>query len=141
VYHNFITDDEAEHIIKAAAPQVCELSLRGSCCSSFLRMCSLVCPLDLLLQMKRSTVVGEGNKGVVNNIRTSQGTFLRRNFDPVISAIEKRLASWTHLPESHQEDMQVCGEATQRVNTHLNRGESGCCLTQNSRGLQLLLFP
>ncbi|KAF5825366.1 hypothetical protein DUNSADRAFT_11196, partial [Dunaliella salina] len=31
----------------------------------------------------------------------------RRNTDPIISAIEKRLAVWTQLPVSHQEDMQV----------------------------------
>lgn len=30
-----------------------------------------------------------------------------RNMDPVIASIEKRLALWTHLPVSYQEDMQV----------------------------------
>ena len=33
----------------------------------------------------------------------------RRNQDPVISAIEQRLAVWTHLPQINQEDMQVSG--------------------------------
>ena len=32
---------------------------------------------------------------------------LRRNQDPVITTIERRLALWSHLPLSHQEDMQA----------------------------------
>lgn len=78
VYHNFLSDEECAHIIKLAAPQ-----------------------------MKRSTVVGSHNQGVVDDIRTSAGTFLQRNQDPVVATIEQRLAEWTHLPVSHQEDMQV----------------------------------
>ncbi|PNH08112.1 Prolyl 4-hydroxylase subunit alpha-3 [Tetrabaena socialis] len=78
VYHNFLSDQEARHIIDLAHAQ-----------------------------MKRSTVVGSKSEGVVDNIRTSYGTFLRRNQDPVIAAIEERLSLWSHLPVSHQEDMQV----------------------------------
>lgn len=78
IYHNFLSDSEAAHIIKLAAPQ-----------------------------MKRSTVVGAHNQGVVDDIRTSAGTFLMRNQDPVVTAIEQRLAVWVGLPPSHQEDMQV----------------------------------
>ena len=33
--------------------------------------------------------------------------FCRRNQDSVITAIEQRLAMASHLPPSHQEDMQV----------------------------------
>ncbi|GIL49191.1 hypothetical protein Vafri_5341 [Volvox africanus] len=78
VYHNFLSNQEARHIIDLAHAQ-----------------------------MKRSTVVGSKNEGVVDEIRTSYGTFLRRAQDPVIAAIEERLALWSHLPPSHQEDMQV----------------------------------
>jgi len=78
VYHNFLSRDEVRHIVKLAA-----------------------------VQMKRSTVVGPNNTGVVDNIRTSAGTFLMRNQDSVISAVEERLAVWSQLPPSHQEDMQV----------------------------------
>lgn len=78
MYHNFLSDQEARHIIDLAHAQ-----------------------------MKRSTVVGNKNQGVVDEIRTSYGTFLRRNQDPIITAIEERLALWSHLPASHQEDMQV----------------------------------
>jgi prolyl 4-hydroxylase len=47
IYHNFLTDAEAAHLIKLAAPQ-----------------------------MKRSRVVGEKNDGDIDDIRTSAGTFL-----------------------------------------------------------------
>lgn len=57
--------------------------------------------------MKRSTVVGVNGSSVRDNIRTSYGTFLRRLQDPVIAAVEARVAAWTHLPVVHQEDLQV----------------------------------
>ena len=50
-------------------------------------------PLLLPPQMKRSTVVGAGGKSVEDTIRTSYGTFLKRQQDPVVSAVERRLAS------------------------------------------------
>eukprot|EP00798_Chlamydomonas_sp_ICE-L_P026245 gene26245-17344_t len=78
VYHNFLSHKEAAHIIRLASRQ-----------------------------MKRSTVVGGNNSGVVDNIRTSAGTFLMRNQDPVMAAMENRLAVWSQLPPSHQEDTQV----------------------------------
>ncbi len=59
------------------------------------------------MQMRRSTVVGANGSSVRDGIRTSYGTFLRRLQDPVIAAIERRLAIWTHLNVTHQEDMQV----------------------------------
>ena len=57
--------------------------------------------------MKRSTVVGFQGQAEENSIRTSYGTFISRLHDPIITDIEKRIASWTHLNISHQEDMQV----------------------------------
>eukprot|EP00798_Chlamydomonas_sp_ICE-L_P021601 gene21601-28601_t len=80
VYHNFLSHSEAAHIISLASPQ-----------------------------MKRSTVVGGPNSTdlVVDNLRTSAGTFLDRNQDSVISAIEQRLAVWSQVPPSHQEGLQV----------------------------------
>jgi hypothetical protein len=35
--------------------------------------------------------------------------FIKRQSDPVVSAITRRIAEWTKLPEIHQEDMQVGG--------------------------------
>uniref|UniRef100_A0A7S0YLU1 Fe2OG dioxygenase domain-containing protein n=1 Tax=Polytomella parva TaxID=51329 RepID=A0A7S0YLU1_9CHLO len=78
VYHNFLTKSEARHIVNVAGKH-----------------------------MKRSTVVGENDKGVVSNYRTSYGTFINRNVDAVIDSIEQRIALWTHLPPINQEDMQV----------------------------------
>lgn len=78
LYHDFLSDTEARHIISIAKPL-----------------------------MKRSTVVGLNGENEENNVRTSYGTFISRLHDPVITGIEERIAKWTHLNVSHQEDMQV----------------------------------
>ncbi|KAG2446779.1 hypothetical protein HYH02_008339 [Chlamydomonas schloesseri] len=78
IYHNFITDVEAKHLIELAAPQ-----------------------------MKRSTVVGAGGKSVEDNYRTSYGTFLKRYQDDIVERIENRVAAWTQIPVAHQEDTQI----------------------------------
>lgn len=77
-YHNFLSTPELKHVISLAAPQ-----------------------------MKRSLVSGEHGKGVIDNIRTSYGMFIRRFHDPIIEKIERRVALWTQIPMSHQEDIQV----------------------------------
>ncbi len=81
-FHNFLTKAERAHIIKLAAPKI-----------------------------RRSTVVGQNGEGVVDDIRTSYGMFIRRLEDPVITRIEKRISLWTHLPVDHQEDIQVRARA------------------------------
>lgn len=78
VFHNFMTEEEADHIVALAKPF-----------------------------MKRSTVVGAGGASVEDQIRTSYGTFLKRLQDPIVTAVEQRLATWTKLNVSHQEDMQI----------------------------------
>ncbi|KAG1665545.1 hypothetical protein FOA52_000691 [Chlamydomonas sp. UWO 241] len=77
-FHNFLTDAERQHMIKVAAPQ-----------------------------MRRSTVVGPNGESVVDPIRTSFGMFINRRHDPIIERIERRISLFTHLPISHQEDIQV----------------------------------
>lgn len=79
-FHNFLTEFERLHMIEVAAPQ-----------------------------LKRSTVYNlDAHAGeMVQNMRTSYGTFLRRLQDPVISAIEMRIAEKTQLPVVHQEPIQV----------------------------------
>ena len=57
--------------------------------------------------MKRSTVVGSDGGSVLDPIRTSYGTFLARYETPIIGNIQERVARWTKLNVSHQEDMQV----------------------------------
>jgi prolyl 4-hydroxylase len=46
-------------------------------------------------------------KSVEDSYRTSYGAFLRRYQDAVVTRIENRVAAWTHLHVSHQEDIQV----------------------------------
>ncbi|KAG2493976.1 hypothetical protein HYH03_007903 [Edaphochlamys debaryana] len=78
IYHNFITELEAKHMIELAAPQ-----------------------------MKRSTVVGANGQSVEDNYRTSYGTFLKRYQDVVVERVENRVAAWTQIPVVHQEDTQI----------------------------------
>jgi hypothetical protein len=78
IFHNLLSEEEASDLIVQAAPQ-----------------------------LKRSTVVGSDNSGVVDNIRTSYGTFLGRLSSPAVERLEKRLAEWTQLPIVNQEDIQV----------------------------------
>lgn len=78
VYRNFLTPDEIKHLIKKGTPQ-----------------------------MRRSTVVGGNDRGVIDEYRTSYGSFLRRLSDPVITGVQNRLALFTHLPVENQEDLQI----------------------------------
>ena len=52
--------------------------------------------------MKRSMVVGAHGEGVVDNIRTSYGMFIRRLQDPIIEGIQRRISMYTQTPMSHQ---------------------------------------
>jgi len=78
VFHSFLTEEERTHIIRLAAPM-----------------------------MVRSQVSGANGEGVIDEIRTSYGTFISRLTDPIIERIEKRISVFTHIPVSHQEDIQV----------------------------------
>ena len=71
--------------------------------------------------MRRSTVVGVNGSSVQDSIRTSYGTFLRRLQDPVVAAVERRLALWTQLNITHQEDMQVCRRGADAQERHSSR--------------------
>ena len=64
------------------------------------------------VQMRRSTVIGEAGGSIQDSIRTSYGTFLLRRHDSAISRMEDRLAAWTQLPMTHQEDLQACHALT-----------------------------
>ncbi|KAF5840968.1 hypothetical protein DUNSADRAFT_14992 [Dunaliella salina] len=78
ILHNLITDAEAQHIVDLAWPQ-----------------------------MQRSTVVGKDGSSVLDDYRTSYGTFLTRYQDDIVKSIEERVALHTRAPVSHQEDVQV----------------------------------
>ena len=79
VWRSFLSEKECEHIKKVAGPH-----------------------------LARSKVVDSKNGGeTVDPIRTSNGTFIRRRSDSIISTIEDRVARFTHLPVANQEDLQV----------------------------------
>ena len=78
VIHNIISAQEAQHIVNLSWPR-----------------------------MKRSEVVGPNNQSVLDDYRTSYGTFVSRYETEVIGKIQERVAWITRAPVSHQEDMQV----------------------------------
>mmetsp|Transcript_14846 Transcript_14846/g.43598 ORF Transcript_14846/g.43598 Transcript_14846/m.43598 type:complete len:279 (+) Transcript_14846:1195-2031(+) len=57
--------------------------------------------------MRRSMVVGQGGSGVVDDIRTSFGMFIKRFQDPIVERVERRISMATRLPVAHQEEIQV----------------------------------
>jgi prolyl 4-hydroxylase len=77
-YHNVISDGEARRLMRLAVPT-----------------------------MKRSTVVGANGSSVEDNYRTSYGTFVRRNSDPLVTALAARIAAWVGVDPRHAEDLQV----------------------------------
>lgn len=92
-YHNLISSEEADTLLAMAKPRV-----RRHVHNTY---------MPTTPQMQRSTVVGSDDSGVVDNIRTSYGTFLKRRSHPLLDEVARRLAHWTHLNMSHQEDMQI----------------------------------
>ncbi|KAJ4803418.1 2-oxoglutarate (2OG) and Fe(II)-dependent oxygenase superfamily protein [Rhynchospora pubera] len=79
IYHNFLSKEECEYLIKLATPR-----------------------------MQKSTVVDtKTGKSVDSRVRTSSGMFLRRGQDKIIRTIEKRIADFTFIPVEHGEGLQV----------------------------------
>ncbi len=79
LYRHFMTRAECEHFITAATPS-----------------------------MAKSTVVDSATgKSVDSQIRTSSGTFLRRNHDEVVSDVERRIAEFSMVPVENGEGVQI----------------------------------
>ncbi|GAB4820202.1 hypothetical protein N2152v2_007248 [Parachlorella kessleri] len=79
LFHNFLTDEECDHIVGKAEPR-----------------------------LQRSGVVDTSSGGSeVSEIRTSSGMFFSRGEDAVIQDIEERISRWALLPAGHGEGMQV----------------------------------
>ena len=58
--------------------------------------------------MERSSVVDSQSGGsVIDNIRTSSGTFLAPNQDETLAAVQMRVAELAMLPQENQEALQV----------------------------------
>ena len=79
ILHNFLSDEECDHLISLADPH-----------------------------LHKSTVVDSKTGGSVDSdVRTSSGTFLGMHQDDVVTAIEKRLALVTMIPEENGESLQI----------------------------------
>ncbi|KAF7139181.1 hypothetical protein RHSIM_Rhsim07G0248700 [Rhododendron simsii] len=79
VYHNFLSKEECEYLIKLAKPH-----------------------------MAKSTVVdSKTGQSKDSRVRTSSGMFLKRGRDKIIRNIEKRIADFTFIPVEHGEGLQI----------------------------------
>ncbi|KAJ4871791.1 2-oxoglutarate (2OG) and Fe(II)-dependent oxygenase superfamily protein [Raphanus sativus] len=79
LYHNFLTNEECEHLISLAKPS-----------------------------MKRSKVVDVKSGGSKDSrVRTSSGTFLKRGQDELVEEIENRISDFTFIPVENGEGLQV----------------------------------
>ncbi|EFN58979.1 hypothetical protein CHLNCDRAFT_137600 [Chlorella variabilis] len=94
--HGFLSHAECDHIIRVADPS-----------------------------LERSTVVSPEGGSMLDEIRTSSGMFILKGHDAVISGLEERVAALTHLPVSHQEDLQVLRyELGQKYSAHWDINDS-----------------
>eukprot|EP00239_Pterosperma_sp_CCMP1384_P010266 CAMPEP_0197864902 /NCGR_PEP_ID=MMETSP1438-20131217/43353_1 /TAXON_ID=1461541 /ORGANISM="Pterosperma sp., Strain CCMP1384" /LENGTH=382 /DNA_ID=CAMNT_0043483281 /DNA_START=103 /DNA_END=1251 /DNA_ORIENTATION=- len=96
LYHGFISEAEADHIVELAKPKV-----------------------------RRSTVVdSETGEVKTDPIRTSEQTFLMRGQDKVVTDVEERIASFAMIPYENGEDLQVLKyQNGQKYDAHHDVGE------------------
>lgn len=79
LYKGFLSDKECEHLKQLASGK-----------------------------LEKSMVAdNDSGEGVLSEIRTSSGMFIRKGKDEIVRGIEKRIATWTFLPEENGEDLQV----------------------------------
>jgi prolyl 4-hydroxylase len=84
IWRGFLTPEECDHLIAKGTPR-----------------------------LRRSWVVdSESDKPGhrtehVSDIRTSSSMFFKRREDPIVARIEKRIAQWTLIPESHAEGFNM----------------------------------
>mmetsp|Transcript_10710 Transcript_10710/g.12535 ORF Transcript_10710/g.12535 Transcript_10710/m.12535 type:complete len:315 (+) Transcript_10710:107-1051(+) len=79
LFHNFLSEEEADYMVKLATPA-----------------------------MLASTVVDSSTgNSVSSSIRTSSGTFLQKAQDEVIENIERRIAEASMVPEDQGEGLQI----------------------------------
>ncbi|KAL8240396.1 hypothetical protein R6Q59_013751 [Mikania micrantha] len=93
IYHNFLSQDECEHLINLAKPHM----------------------------VKSAVIDNETGQSRDSRVRTSSGTFLSRGFDEKIRTIEKRIADFTFLPVENGEGLQVLHyEVGQKYEPHFD---------------------
>ncbi|KAL8121679.1 hypothetical protein AgCh_018419 [Apium graveolens] len=72
VYEGFLTDDECDHLISIAKPE-----------------------------LKRSSVAdNESGESKLSEVRTSSGVFIDKAKDPIVAGIEEKIATWSFLPKA-----------------------------------------
>ncbi|XP_021902499.1 probable prolyl 4-hydroxylase 3 [Carica papaya] len=93
LYHNFLSKEECEYLIKLAKPY-----------------------------MKKSTVVdNETGQSKDSRVRTSSGMFFTRGRDKVVRNIEKRIADFGFIPVEHGEGLQILHyEVGQKYEPHFD---------------------
>lgn len=92
LYEDFLTEEEIEHIKKAAEPK-----------------------------LQRSMVVGQNFQSVPSEVRTSDGAFLEVGSDEIIARIERRIAKVTGIAVENGEGLQVLRYAhTQEYKPHFD---------------------
>ena len=79
LYHGFLSAEECDHLIKIGTPH-----------------------------LKRSTVVGgKEDTGVLDDVRTSYGTFIPKKYDDVLYGIERRVEDFSQISYENQEQLQL----------------------------------
>ncbi len=83
LYRNFLTEQECDHLVTVGEPH-----------------------------LTRSTVVGDEkntneNDGLTNDVRTSFGTFIPKNYDETFFGVEQRVSRFSNLPYENQEQLQL----------------------------------
>ncbi|XP_031476098.1 probable prolyl 4-hydroxylase 7 isoform X2 [Nymphaea colorata] len=79
IYNGFLSDEECDHIINLA---------KGD--------------------LKKSQVARDKTgESYLSDVRTSSGTFLKKEQDAIIKRIENRISTWTFLPIENAEPIQV----------------------------------
>uniref|UniRef100_A0A5B6ZSF7 procollagen-proline 4-dioxygenase n=1 Tax=Davidia involucrata TaxID=16924 RepID=A0A5B6ZSF7_DAVIN len=79
IYRGFLTDEECDHLINLAKDK-----------------------------LEKSMVAdNDSGKGIMSEVRTSSGMFLKKAQDEIVAGIENRIAAWTFLPEENGESIQV----------------------------------
>ena len=77
LFRNFLTENECDHLVTVGTPH-----------------------------LTRSTVVGT-ETSVTNEVRTSFGTFVPKNYDETFFGVEKKVQRFSNLPYENQEQLQL----------------------------------
>uniref|UniRef100_A0A804P711 procollagen-proline 4-dioxygenase n=1 Tax=Zea mays TaxID=4577 RepID=A0A804P711_MAIZE len=90
--------------------------------------------------MEKSMVAdNDSGKSVASQARTSSGTFLAKREDEIVSAIEKRVAAWTFLPEGNLHwVVVVC--SCMHLDAHSLTADATVSGPENAESLQVLRY-